>query len=168
MNKLHALLVSLVLLVAPSLADAKREPPLTEEELSVVQVYEAPGFTADAIHAGAKRWIAESFRSAEAVIEYEDKGTIIGNGNITIDPPMERGVSYYSVYRGRVGFKMKVEAKDSRLRVSFTNVRLLFRGALGNDIVPQRRGDMDNIRARLLEFGPKIVASLDKAKTDEW
>lgn len=168
MKVIQALAVSVLLLGVPQLGHAAKEPPLTEEETTVVQVYEAPGYTKDQLFDGAKRWIAENFRSAESVIEYEDRngGTIIGHGNMMIDPPMKRGVSYYSVYRGRVGFKLKVETKDGRLRLSFTNVSLLYRGMPGEAPVT-RRHDMDNIRAKLLEFGPQMVASLDKAKADD-
>ena len=171
MGWIKALAITLLLFGASGLADAKRSPPLTDEERTVVQVSEAPGFTKDELFDGAKRWIAENFKSAEAVLDYEDRGTgtIIGNGNMVIDPPMKKGVSYYSVYRGRVGFKMKVETKDGKMRISFTGVRLLYRTTLGEDIVPQRRGDMDSIREKLLEFGPLIVASLEKAKiSNDW
>lgn len=164
-----ALAVSLMLLGSPNLADAKRPPPVTEEERTVVQVYEAPGFTKDRLFDGAKRWVAENFRSAEAVLDYEDResGTLIGNGNMVIDPPMQRGVSYYGVYRGRVGFKMKVEAREGRMRLSFTNVMLMYRGS--GESPPVRAVDMENIRAKLLEFGPQIVASLGQVDgSDDW
>lgn len=167
----HTLLVAVLALAFLAIPSLAKEPPLTEEERTVVQVYEAPGYTRDQIFDSTKMWVAENFKSAEAVLDYEDKdtGTIIGNGNMVIDVPMQKGVSYYSVYRGRVGFKMKVETKDGKMRISFTNLRLLPSGALGQDMIPSRRGDMDNIRKKLLEFGPQIVASLEKSKSsNDW
>lgn len=167
MRTMHALAVSLLLLGWSGLADAKRPPPITDEERTVVQVFDAPGSTKDQIYAASKLWIAENFKSAEAVVDYDDpsEGTIIGNGNMayTCD-----GGFACSIRRDawRVTFKMKVEAKDGRFRLTFTNVELLL--PTGPSPITQRE-DLENIRAELLKFGPEIAARVGEAQgADDW
>lgn len=171
MRIVAALLLALALL--PGHAVAKKEPPLTEEERNVVQVFEAEGYTKDQIYSASKMWIAENFKSAKAVTEYEspEEGTIVGNGNIGY--PCTGGFAC-SIRAGawRVGFTMKLESKDGRFRLTFTNVVIQYPASMygpAHDQAVKSREDMDNIRAKLLEFGPQIVASLGKAKgSDDW
>ena len=59
--------------------------PITDSDRTFERVVEAPGYSKEQIFNGTKIWIAENFKSAKAVLEYENKdtGTIIGNGIIS-------------------------------------------------------------------------------------
>lgn len=176
MKTLHASLVSLLLLLVPNLADAKRPAPLTEEETTFSQVYEAPGLTKDQLFAASKMWIAQNFESADAVIEYEDKdeGTILGNGNMQY--PCGRGFSCMVKADWRTRFTMKVETKDGKIRLTFSNIRLTWPASYSSGIstpaanLPIRdRADLDKIKPELLKFGDQIVASAEQVETDsDW
>ena len=143
-------------------ATAKKGAPLTDEERTVAQVFDAKGYTRDQIYAASKVWIAENFKSAKAVIEYDskDEATLIGNGRTSFI--CEGGwVCKQKANTWIVVFKMKIEAKDDRFRLTFTDVHL--DGRVCCEMPIKDRDDMDNVKATLLQFGPQIVASLGKA-----
>ena len=174
MRIVAALVAAVVLVAASGQVQAKKEP-LTDEERNVAQVFEAPGHTADQIFTATRMWIAQNFESAKDVIEYESKddGTLIGNG--TIAYPCTGGFACrIRAQAWRVAFTMKAEAKDGRFRLTFTNVRLqlppysnMGTNLPARDEAIEQREDMENVRAKLLEFGPQIVASLGDAKSSE-
>lgn len=154
-------------------ASAKRPEPLTEADRTVVQVFEAPGYTKDQVYSAARMWIAQNFKSAKAVIEYEnkDEGVIIGNGNMAY--PCS-GMKCMLTSDWRVPFTMKVETKEGRLRLTFTNIHLAWPPRYSSGISSpahdgpvQNRKDLDAIRPRLLELGDQIVASMGQVKASE-
>jgi hypothetical protein len=173
MKMRHALVIALALLSSSPLAYA-RQPPITEEERTIVQVYEAPGFTKDQLFTAARMWIAQNFKSAKAVIEYEskDEGAIIGNGSMAY--PCGGGFKCLLTSEWRVPFTMKVETKDEKIRLTFTNIHLAwpasFRSGISSpahdDLVYQRK-DLDAIRPELLKFGDQIVGSVGQLKADD-
>ncbi|WP_159017262.1 DUF4468 domain-containing protein [Cognatiluteimonas profundi] len=172
MKSIKALTVAMLFFATPSYV-AARQPDLTDEDRTVVQVFEAPGSNKDEIFTASRMWIADHFKSAKAVIEYESKddGVIIGNGNMAY--PCSGGFAcHIRAEAWHVGFTMKVEGKDGRFRLSFTNVHLelppysnVGLSLPARDEAVSRREDMDNIRAKLLEFGPQLVASIGKAES---
>lgn len=158
----------LLLLFATDAVEARKPVSVPEEERIVVQVFDAPGSTADEVFRTSKVWIAENFRSGKAVIEYEDpaSGTIIGNGSIAY--PCDGGwTCRVRAESWRVKFTMKVEARDGRFRLTFSNVLMSYPpynnmgvSRPGYDEPVASKADMDNIRAKLLAIGPEIVAGL--------
>ncbi len=72
-----------------------------------------------------KEWIATTFKSANDVIQMDDKegGIIIGKGVIKIDPTCEVcGASgIHKTQSGFIEFTFKIEFKDGRYRYEFTN-----------------------------------------------
>lgn len=164
----HSLAVALLLLFSISAVEAKKPLPVPEEERIVVHVFDAPGSTADEIFKASKVWIAENFRSAQSVVEYEDgaTGTIIGNGSIAY--PCDGGwTCRVRAESWRVKFTMKVEAKNGRFRLTFSNVLMSYPPynnmgvhRPGYDEPVATKEDMDNVRAKLLEFGPQIAAGV--------
>jgi hypothetical protein len=68
-------------------------------------------------------WMAESFRSSKEVIELKDKelGTIIGNGSLE----MNIGASFLPV-NTPVTFKLRIDIKDNKYRMTFSNVKMVF------------------------------------------
>lgn len=144
---------------------------LPETDKTVTAVVDIPGKTKDQIYIGAKTWIAETFRSAKAVIEVDSKedGLIIGNGNIPY--PCAGAADCLGAGTFKVGFTMKCEIKDAKYRVIFSNIRILTPGQAGvhssgdNPIYWQK--DMDKIRPKLLELSDELASSIKgKSKSD--
>lgn len=149
---------------------------LTDEQRTLAQVFDAPGHDKAAIYTAGRQWIAENFKSAKAVIEYESKddGTIIGNGNINY--PCASAWECLGKPDWTVPFTMRLEAKDERFRLTFSNIRLHWPAKINAGIrQPEFDGpvrsakDMDKIRPKLLMFGDQINASLVNQKAgDNW
>jgi len=149
---------------------------LAEINKPVEQVFEAPGHTKDEIYNAAKIWIAESFRSAKAVIEYDnkDEGTIIGNGLIPY--PCKGAFDCLGKPDWKVRFTVRIDTKDDKFRLTFSNMNLTWPAAYRSGIAtPAHDGpissqkDRDKIGTALLAFGPQLAASIGKAKTnDDW
>jgi len=100
------------------------------------RVVEVPNASASEIYEGSRQWIAENFRSANNVIQYQDTATntVIGNGisgsmictNFMTDkaylkPPC-------TPLNTTANFTLKIEAKDGRMRLSVPNVSLSYPG----------------------------------------
>lgn len=136
------------------------------EDRTIEKVFEAPGYSKEQIFNGAKIWISENFRSAKAVLEYENKeaGTIIGNGII----PYPHGGFFEAIAKEgwEVPFTMRVDTKDQKFRLTFTNLRLKwdaqYKGRAAYDGPIGRQADFDTIKPVLLNFGDKIIASFGK------
>src|SRR5437867_1266257 len=58
--------------------------PVEQKDLEFEKIIEVQNYSKDSLYEGVKIWIAQNFKSAKAVLEYENKeqGTIIGNGII--------------------------------------------------------------------------------------
>lgn len=134
----------------------------------IKQVFDASGYSKEQIFNGAKIWISENFRSAKAVLEYENKeaGTIIGNGNI---PFPCQGFQCIGTGGWKVSFTMRADIKDQKFRLTFTNLRVfgtdrgLYDGPIG------RESSFNNVKDALSGFGREIVASLKKEQSkDDW
>jgi hypothetical protein len=80
------------------------------EEQNYQKVFEV-NLSKQKIYEETLQWMAESFVSSKAVIEYknEKEGTIIGNGGVEI---------YVAIYRGYLGYTLKIEIKDKKYRVT--------------------------------------------------
>jgi hypothetical protein len=141
--------------------------PLTEEDRTIEKVFDAPGYSKDQVFDATKIWVAENFRSAKAVLEYENKdaGTIIGNGSI---PYPCKGLECIGASDWKVPFTMRVDVKDQKFRLTFTNVHLSWTAQPGvrtaYDGPPARKGAIDNIRPVLLGFGDQLLTSFAKDK----
>ena len=115
------------------------------------------GLKKDAIYEGVELWIAENFKSAKHVIDLENKeqGIIVCNGvisNIILDMgaikmPLE------------ASFKMKVEVKDGKMRLSFSAYQITMRQ---NTILYKM--EAEQIKAKLSKFGGEIATYLKTEK----
>lgn len=149
--------------------------PITDADRTFERVVEAPGCSKEQIFNGTKIWIAENFKSAKAVLEYENKdmGTIIGNGII---PYPCSGLDCIAKADWMVHFTMRVDIKDQKFRLTFSNLHLswppsynrTFGAQPGHDGPISTQGDLDAVRPKLLRFGDQILSSLgkDKRKSD--
>lgn len=73
----------------------------------------------------SKMWMAKVFTSANNVIQYADKenGTIIGKGNFALKcPPDVRGMNCLAYTSTRAEFTLKIEVKDQKARLIFSDV----------------------------------------------
>lgn len=70
---------------------------------------------------------------------------------------------------------MRVDTKDGRFRLTFSNIGLVWPAAVYNGVASRANDgsplnsqkDRDKISVALLDFGPQIQAALGKAKSDE-
>lgn len=162
--------ISLVMLVVGCV----KVQQVPKEELTVQKVYDVPGFKKDQIYSQTKIWIAENFKSAKAVIEHDDinSGTLIGNG---ILPYPCSGMDCIAKGNWKVPFKMKVDVKDNKFRLTFTNLMIsipssydtTFGYRAGTENPLWMQSDMDVIKPKLLAFGDEIVSSLSTASKDK-
>ncbi|MFL9585078.1 DUF4468 domain-containing protein [Stenotrophomonas sp. AB1(2024)] len=160
--------------VATGAANAATPAQLAEVQKPVEQVFEVPGYNKAQIYDAAKVWIAENFRSAKAVMEYEnkDEGTLIGNGLIAY--PCKGAFECMGKPDWKVRFTLRIDTKDDKFRLTFSNINLTWPAAYGSGIAtPAHDGpihskkDREKISAALLLFGPGIQAALGKAKADD-
>jgi hypothetical protein len=149
--------------------------PVKEEDKTFSQVFDAPGNSKDKLYDQIKIWIAQTFVSAKAVVEYENKeaGTIVGNGIIKYPCG---GLDCIAKGDWKVPFNMKVDVKDDKFKLTFSNLGLSWpakRDSLGfheafNGPLTQQ-GDYDKARPKLLGFGDAIKEQLAKGITaDKW
>ena len=99
---------SIILLLV--LAGCASMQQVDQSENYFERIVHATGVPKDKIYNSTKMWVAENFRSAKAVLEYEDKesGTIIGNG--TIKYPCS-GLECIGSGDWKVFFTMRVDIK---------------------------------------------------------
>lgn len=145
--------------------------PVPEGEKEVSTVYQAPGKSRDEIYNEARIWVAESFRSADAVLEHEDpdSGVIIGNGVVSY--PCE-GMGCMVKSDWDVNFTMRVDVKPERFKVDFKNIRLSWPATDGMpayDGPVNQKQDMDKIRAALVEMSDEMHEHIvSGSKSDDW
>jgi hypothetical protein len=169
MKKLIVLLGAL--LVCSGCAGMER---VKEEDKSFSQVYEVPGKTKDVIYEKTKIWIAQNFKSAKSVLEYENKvdGTIIGNG--IVQYPCE-GLACVGQSDWMMPFTMKVDVKEDKFRLTFSNLRIAWPAktdTLGfhsaSDHEMWQQGDYEKAKRVLFQFGDEIKLNMAKeAKSDK-
>ncbi len=108
----------------------------------------------------SKQWLAENFRSAKAVIEYEsaEEGTVIGNASIPyacVD--MSAWTCSTQARVLKIAFTMRMDAKDNRFRLQYSNLRVV---SESGSWVEMERADYAVARQRLLGFGDQLVARI--------
>ncbi|MBF0171159.1 MAG: DUF4468 domain-containing protein [Nitrospinae bacterium] len=116
------------------------------------------------IYIAAMDWMTETFRSSKSVIEFEDKeaGVIVGKGNADFGYKFVFGTT-----DANAKFKIKIEAKDGRYRLTFSNVT--FRDSMMSEHVPvelANRPDnvISGVSARLDQIKDSFVDHVRKAK----
>ncbi len=133
------------------------------ESLVFDSVFTAPGMPQDSIYEGVKIWIAENFKSSKAVIEYDNKaeGRLIGNGAAPYicAPPGVKASYSCSIKQAYwlVLFTMRVDVKEEKYRLSFTNLQLTGNG--GGSMALTQQEDLDIARPVLMGYGDLIKQS---------
>ena len=133
----------------------------------VSKVYEVKADKARIFSVG-RQWIAENFRSAKAVVEYEDQetGTLIGTGYI---PYPCAGDSWECSTQRQVLkllFTMRMDTKDGKFRLEFTNLKV---SSQYGEVGQMRKSDVPMAERALLAFGDQISNRLsDQQKSADW
>ena len=148
--------------------------PVADADRELVVVHDVPGVTKDRIFESSKIWIAENFRSAKKVIEYENKkdGVLIGNGAIKF--PCS-GIECIAKNDWQARFTMRMDMKDNKVKLSFTNIGLYWPpsysvtsgGLSGYDGPVNTQGDMTAIKGALHDTGNSLVRSLKAGKASQ-
>ena len=109
------------------LSGCASQVPATKDELNHEFILNFPGKTKAQMFDKTSKWIANSFRSAKSVIEYQDKesGSIVGNGNTEIKVEG-------ALIGSTLGFTMNVDIRDERMRVRFVNLKFIFGNSEGS------------------------------------
>jgi hypothetical protein len=119
--KLLTTVLGVALLTGCTLAPVEPVAPL--EPVQLETVYTADGFTQTEIYDSVRQWFALVFRSANAVIQYEDKSTatIIGKGSVPYT--CVKGIEcVYGTDKDRLEFTIRVDTKDGKLKVTYENL----------------------------------------------
>ncbi len=143
--------ISLAGCVAPMTQTQQAMPEIT-------QVIDVPSKSKDQIFEESKIWIAQSFKSANNVIQYADKGTgsIIGKGNIKY--PCDGFIDCGAFGNDNINFTIKIDTKDNKARVAISDVT--------RTNLTYVQGGMNNIGKEvpiyIVEHQKKIAAKLNQ------
>lgn len=102
-------------------ANAQAKDEKQVETLSQVQqVVEIPNISKDKIYSNSKQWVAINFKSANDVIQMDDKesGVLIGKGNFKY--PCK---SCWLESKDLIKFTIKIEVKDNKSRITFSDIQ---------------------------------------------
>lgn len=90
-----------------------------QENLSFAKVIPVEGANKEEIYATIRAWVASSYKSANTVIQMDDKdaGLIVCNAlfRYSYERPM------YAAYEGTINYILKLQIKDGRFRAEMTN-----------------------------------------------
>ena len=116
----------------------------TDAERTIAHVGEAKGTTKDQLFSTARIWLAETFRSSKAVIDLEDKaeGVIVGNAAMPYPKTGCEGLYCSVIADWQVHFKIRIDVKDDRYRISFTDLELFLPATYGSFATPSMRRPM--------------------------
>lgn len=159
----RGLLAALILIAGAGPASAFFERA-TEEDKTVQVIHEVPGVSRDNIYASTKLWIAENFRSAKQVIDHEvpADGLLIAKGSI---PYPCSGFECVAKGTWLVSFTMRMDVKDQRFRLQFTNILVL----MPEESTPWQKSVYEEIRPKLLAIGEGIkAAAASPKKKEDW
>ena len=135
----------------------------------IESIIDMPGISKDQIYAGTKSWIAETFRSAKAVIQDDDKsaGRIIGTGRVKY--PCS-GFACMGKSDWTLDFTIRVDIKDQKMRVTFLNLGESFPpspgyGLAGAENLPLRDSERDDVSPTLLKMQDDLKAFIETNKS---
>lgn len=96
--------------------------PTQQAMPEVSEVIEIPNKTKDQIFESSKIWLAQSFKSANNVIQYADKetGSIVGKGNIQY--PCDGFLDCSAFGNDKINFTLKIDTKDNKARVTLSDI----------------------------------------------
>lgn len=110
MKKLQVPLVIILVMLASCASYKPIKNPVLE------RIIPAEGQSADAIYEKTLQWMAQTFVSSKAVLEYQNKktGQIIGNASVQVS---------YDFSSCLTSFVIDIQVKDNKVRVQIKNAR---------------------------------------------
>lgn len=113
----------------------------------------------DALFTQTVLWIAENIRSPRSAIQFQDRdlGTIVGNGSY--DMSIDSGfLPFLSPVNIPVSYRVRIDVRDNRYRMTFSDVRLYLDGT------PRALDytDRDSTERRTREYFEQLANSLDQ------
>lgn len=93
-------------------------PTATDKQIQpITKVVDVNGKSKDQLYDESKIWIAKNFKSANSVIQYENKtdGKILGKGAIPF--PCEGFIDCSAFGKDKVNFTIQIETKDNKARI---------------------------------------------------
>ena len=126
-------------------------PAYTEEPVSLVVVKDIQ-MSKNEIYDNAILWLAESFKWSKAVIDLKDReiGTIAVNSSVDIKIYFGVGAS--------AKFKLKIDIKENKYRLKFSNVIMVFSTGPETPIEEAKRKYLE---PKVIEKFNEISASLE-------
>ncbi|MPX79229.1 DUF4468 domain-containing protein [Moraxella catarrhalis] len=126
-----------------------------EPMTSYQRIVDVPNVKQDMIYEGSRQWVAKNFRSANSVIQHQDKatGSVIGKGNMSYPCSFLRCSSGSTPV---LQFTFQVDSKDNRARVSFSDLTIH---------TPASVSPITGIRST--EMNEKVIKENDKMQTKE-
>lgn len=153
-------LLMIVSLVAFSGCAAYR--PLNPSEMQIQKIIEIQDAPKAALYDKSRMWYASNFRSANAVIQYENKenGTIMGNGTLSDSIMMVRHTLRFSIV---------TEVKDGKARITATGQTADVQN-VGETSVQKRiwKHFQDQIEEMINGYAGYIRSASVNAKPDNW
>src|SRR5262249_29962950 len=119
---------------------------------------EAPGTPKERIFDATKAWFTDTLRAESKSIEYENRQEATLVASATIPCPCS-GADCIGKHDWKLPFTMRVDIKDARFTVSFSNVRLTwpeisYRSAYSGPVQPY--GKWDTVKAHFQSLGTEI------------
>ncbi|WFF39295.1 DUF4468 domain-containing protein [Moraxella nasibovis] len=117
------------------------------------RIVDVPNVKQDMVYEGSRQWVAKNFKSANSVIQYQDKetGSVIGKGNMSYPCSFLRCSGGTSPV---LQFTFQVDSKDNRARVSFSDLTIH---------TPSAVSPITGIRSP--EMNEKVIKENDKTQT---
>jgi len=146
----------LVGLVAALFACGTAPATLQPEERVIQQVIEVDR-PRDELFDLAMEWVARAFRSAQAVIQYQDReaGKIVGKGNMTVT---------YVLFSYPTYFTLTIETKDGRVRATVEDAYVLV--DYENEVPIRKVEQMKRFKPKVLDLFASLEAALRVEKAD--
>lgn len=118
-------MVYALLIVTIYLVGCAGQKQATKEEMNHEFILSLPGVQKQQAFEKTLKWIANTFRSAKAVIEYQDKetGAIVGNGMAKMKVEATISVEV------DIAFTMNIDIRDEKARIRFVNLEYIPAGA---------------------------------------
>jgi hypothetical protein len=152
-------------MVLPGYAAAGLDSFEVADKGTVIEsVTEMPGYGKEQIYTGTKTWIAETFQSAKAVIENDDKdaGTIIGNASVEF-PCVGNIFSCAGKSDKRLQFTLRVDMKDQKFKVTLSNMTSFY--PTGENMALWKHDIDEAARPALAKLGEQLKATIEKEKS---
>lgn len=139
--------------------------PASAGDAFIVEIIRPASLPKEALFNQTALWMAESFQSSKEAIELKDKelGTIIGNASTNVDIGF---ISFMPSVLVPVTFKLRIDIKDSKYRMTFSNVKMDFSGVVLPIEETKRNSTEPKVRARFELITNSLDAYLATPRTD--